>query len=185
MSRGRSEREILRAHISDASLRQKILTLRRDSFPSFFNRFLAFAVLLLSAELIRTDFTHDLPHIGMAGAVLLLFVVRVVFPIRYDSPISALQRSPAKWSQQLSESVKGQVQFISNFQKETTTAKHQLEQPTYSPLCTLWDKFTHSYHYNPRALICPTCGAHNGLHDPEHPPVYFCPHCGVRIGESE
>jgi hypothetical protein len=181
----KSRHAILLARLRDLDLHLKLLELRRDNFPSLFNRFFMFSVFLFILELIRSNAARDWPRFLFAAFVLLLPVIRIIVPWRYRRKISQIKADRQKMSAQLADSLQDQVKFMEQFHKETRSVKQRLERPTYSPLCTLWDQITHSYRSNPKALICPVCGAHNGLHDPDNPPTYNCPNCQTVIGGDD
>jgi hypothetical protein len=185
MPHSKSRHTILLARFGDIELRQKLLELRRDSFSPLFNRFFLLAVILLGLVLAWWRGPPGLPHILLSAAFLILFAVRLVVPWRCRRQIEQLKAEKQNISNQLADAVQDQVEFMEKFRKETKSFKRQLERPTYSPLCTIWDRITRSYRSNPKALICPVCGAHNGLHDPANPPVYICPNCGSLIGGNE
>lgn len=85
---------------------------------------------------------------------------------------------------QLMESVKNTSSFISQL-KEKDEETHEIADFTsLSPICTLWDKVTHKYMYNDKALICPYCKSHNGLSD-NLLINYICPNCKKEIRSSK
>jgi hypothetical protein len=113
-----------------------------------------------------------------------LLLPRLIVPWHIQCQIRRLTRQKGAISAELDKEVEHPVQFMADFQERMELVKQDLEWPTYSPLCTLWDQITRSYRSNPRALICPKCGAHNGLHDRPAQPVFICLKCKKTINSS-
>jgi hypothetical protein len=183
MKVAKSRQDLLLTDFNDVAAQHKLLEQRRNHFPRLFNRFFLALILFASLEFVRSNQWFDWPHIVLISVLTFIFLFRFIVLWNYNRKINRLSGKKQTLSTDLAEAIQGHVEFMSQFEKDTKSFQQKLVQPTYSPLCTLWDYFTRSYRYNRKALICPDCGAHNGLHDPDNPPVYICPHCKSRIGE--
>ena len=68
--------------------------------------------------------------------------------------------------------------FMNNFIKNSSINSPRRVYVNRSIPVKIFDFITHSYVYNPKAIICKKCGANNGLCDDPSTVKFFCMNCG-------
>lgn len=98
--------------------------------------------------------------------------------------LSAVRAAKDAKARELLTAVEDTSSFISQMRARDAAAHEIADFSSISPACELWDRVTHKYTHNRRALVCPFCRAHNGLAD-DVGARYVCPNCRRTVGARQ
>lgn len=75
------------------------------------------------------------------------------------------------------EDINSCIEFLKKLQTQSRTDEAEIDAKRISIACSLWDKIAKTYRHNKEAIICPNCGANNGLSLHPDETICICPNC--------
>ena len=166
--------------IDDLDLQNQILKSRLHSMKSPYNH-LIMALFLATISLgimfkLERWWTWALTS-ALAVFVFIVKRVRVAY-IRRKIKLNKRQLKKSKEIMENDEEIEQYKKFLNSFINNTSVHSSNQAKVARSIPVKIFDFIFHTYNHNPKAIICPRCGANNGLCDDPKNVKYFCMNCG-------
>lgn len=176
--------------ISDLKEQEAVLKVREKEQPHVYNFLISFIMSLAIAITIFFKLQVNVYDVTCWVLVLLMIIIKKVRVSSTQKQLKRIKDKQEENARKLRESVVDNEKFIKGINEENQKSQKDIQEfGSISPLCTLWDRISGSYKYNPDALICPNCKINNGMYDINKSSAerfyYICPNCNCRVNREK